>query len=501
MEELNMHKNNPGKYIISQNYLTNDNQIISLGICTSSTPEKSVIINELTSKELIDEHSLNILEDYQSNLLYINSENQKITLVTEYFEGTPLYENSDKENTLKYIQSYLEILKEFDTLNSDVLHTYSSDTQFVIIDKVLKHNGIVILPRDGEKIHSFEDVKSRISKVILDLIVKSEWKNNSKLFDFFTIEIFEDTYDSIKKILNKYNEIYVYTKYLHTEDVDLNENIIDQFHENSSVSIEKDSKKTFIASLLIILIAITLFFIFSPTIDKIKNSNIPNASFEKEKLLDTWSFINTSRAVGDGNEIVLSEWTVYKEDNIINSFDTDNLSISFAKDGTYRISLKVKDKSGKWSKEYSEEILHVNSLSSLDNPNDEVDESLDNLKLSFEDGVFYDTEEAYEGSKSIKMEFVEQATKKIRLNNLILNQNASISMYFKAINDNRVKITVNGYSKGVKSFSVNKSLYSKGDWEKVDFSTKAKNVDSIEIVVISSDNIIYLDNILARSFK
>ena len=84
----------------------------------------------------------------------------------------------------------------------------------------------------------------------------------------------------------------------------------------------------------------------------------PVASFERITSDEATIFTNTSVATGKNNEIVAAIWKVLKDDE--EKYSSDNLNeikLSFKSNGEYIISLKVQDKNGLWSEEYSETLV------------------------------------------------------------------------------------------------------------------------------------------------
>ena len=84
--------------------------------------------------------------------------------------------------------------------------------------------------------------------------------------------------------------------------------------------------------------------------------DIIEASYKIETLSDDRvAFINTSAC---SKKIITSEWQVYYNNQLVQSFITDNLYPVFDTDGDYTISLRIKDSEGNWSETYTEVYVY-----------------------------------------------------------------------------------------------------------------------------------------------
>jgi len=125
--------------------------------------------------------------------------------------------------------------------------------------------------------------------------------------------------------------------------------------------------KTFNFKLVIVgvLVVVSLFFIISGLKSMFQSEPV-NAQFAIEPLReDRVAFMNKS--TGEKN-IERYSWEIYYADTLVQTFNDENLFPVFDTEGTYKIVLKVKDKSGNWSEPYSEKYEYVKTQNTTEAP-------------------------------------------------------------------------------------------------------------------------------------
>ncbi len=81
------------------------------------------------------------------------------------------------------------------------------------------------------------------------------------------------------------------------------------------------------------------------------------ASYKIDNLSDNRvAFVNTSSNL---KNIELCEWTVYYDDQLIETYESENFYPIFDTEGKYKVVLRVKDKEGNWSKEYKQDYVYT----------------------------------------------------------------------------------------------------------------------------------------------
>jgi len=258
--------------------------------------------------------------------------------------------------------------------------------------------------------------------------------------------------------------------------------------------------------LIIALITIALFAIFIPMINRITTTNIPIASFEKERVENQWTFSNEGTTFGDDNKIEKVEWKVYSDNSLINTYDTYNLNLKFTTEGIYKISLMVMDSYNNWSEEYSEEIYHT--LLSLDpingDPSDgDNTEPLNSYSIAFiTDNCIFDASELMIGTKSIKMEFAKDSTESFIIEDLHIDNSTTISFWLKASEDSPITINLIGTNYSKEIFNLKKVLYPKlNEWQKIEFTANSSLVRTLQVSINGEAITLWIDDIQINSYK
>ncbi|MBN2260372.1 MAG: hypothetical protein JW702_07490 [Clostridiales bacterium] len=507
-------------------------------------PNLIVVINELIKT---DSKMMNLIDSLKNNLdhlLYFTENDSSAIFITKYEEGMSIFQMIDNiPNTTNFrtniLHDYLNTLRKFDSLPYIFQYILSSHSQFYIKDHDLIHNELIII--DEEKISSdieFVDVKKRIKEFALRMLDFTAPEKDSELIlllnSFFKNIDIDPSLDSIEKIYDDYKRIYIYDMYLDKKNVSTystfddrsqsgNNAASDFLNDRSSSEKKKfylpfSNNKIFLfrqdkyaanplfVALIIMAIAIALFAVFTPMINKIKSNDIPIASFEKEKMENQWKFINMSKTFSKNNKIEEVEWTVYSDNELIDTFNTYNLNLSFTTEGIYRISLRVMDSFGNWSDAYTEEIYHtqldLEPIEDQDNLDSSQTEPLDSYTITFDDQVSFDEEVVKAGSKSIKMIFSGDETHGINLDKLFLDNNIKISLWVKATDDSPVTVTVTGLNGNDKIFSMSKVQYPPIDeWKQISFNTNTAHANNLRISINAEDMIIWIDDIEINSYK
>ncbi|MEA3424153.1 MAG: hypothetical protein U9Q80_10220 [Bacillota bacterium] len=501
----------------------------------------TIVITEFIKSDFIDKDFIDTLKNNLDNLLYFTENETTATFITRYDEGMSIFQVIENiPNTTNFrtniLHDYLNKLRKFDALLPIFQFILASNSQFYVEDNELIHNELIIIDEDKiDTTFSFTDVKNRIkdfSLMVLDYTPSTEDAELITLLRNFFNDLESDmSLNSIDKIYEAYKKIYIYDMYLDKNDSSNKSAYIAAGVKNTSdASIEDEHtrKKRFILpfsnnnillfnkekyainplyiSLIIIAISIGLFAIFTPMIMRINDTDIPTASFEKERFEDQWKFINRSKTSDDDNRIEEIEWKIYSDNELINTFSTYNLNLTFNTEGIYKITLRIMDSYGNWSLPYTEEIFHT--LLSLD-PIDEQDssteigtESLNSYTIDFNGDLSFDESKFRTGNKSIQMQFSGDETQSIDLNRLFLDNNVKISFWINATDDTPLTITATGINEGNEVFSISRVHYPKIDqWQKITFTTNTSYVNNLKISVNAEDMTLWIDDIEVNSYK
>ena len=535
-------------YKVGNLFQENKYQKIFMGESVQDT-DLVVVINEFTKSEHIDTSFINILKKQLEHLLYFEEDDLTATFITQYSEGMSVFQIVDNvPNTANFrinlLHDYLNILKKYDGLLPAFQFILADHSQFFINDHNLIHNGLIIIEEDSfDPAMTFDTVKDRIAHFGQKILDFSPASGDAALILTFR-GFFEDmesdvSLNSLEKIYAAYRKIYIYDMYLDksndtvapipvpipivTPASDTNvsttatnieatpppKDIKLPFKDNKILLFNKEkyAVNPLYIALIIMAIAIGLFAIFTPLINKITDTDIPVASFEKEKTDNHWNFLNTSKTLGSDNKIEEVEWKVYSNDSLFNTFDTYNLSLQFTTEGIYKITLRIMDSFGNWSEEYSEEIYHTSIAYDPINDNEEATapsgtEPLNSYTIQFEGNPTFDSEEFHNGDKSIKMTFAEDETNSVILDKVSLDNNTKISFWIKASDDSTLTISVIGSNYNDTVFSLSKVIHPKTDqWQKIEFNTNSTLIDNLKISINGDNLTLWLDDIEINSYK
>ena len=457
----------------------------------------TILISEFIKSDLIDSNFIDTLKNNLDNILYYTEDEKTVTFITKYDEGMSIFQVIESTpNTTNFrtniLHDYLNKLRKFDALLPVFQFILASHSQFYVKNNELIHNELIII--DEDKINTaldFADVKKEIKEFSLKILDYTPSDEDAKLItllrEFFSDLESDISLDSITKIYEAYKKIYIYDMYLDKKNTSTKSAIIigDKNVHNDSTKDDSTKRKGFILpfsnnkillfnkekyainplyiSLIIIAVAIGLFAIFTPMIMRINDTDMPMASFEKERFEDEWKFINRSKIYGNDNKIEEVEWKIFSDNELINTFNTYNLNLRFETEGIYKITLRVMDSYGNWSSPYTEEIFHtlldLNPIDGNDSQTDPSNEPLDSYTINFDGDTSFDDTKFRAGTKSIKMVFTGDETHSINLDKLFFDNNVKISFWINATDDAPLTITATGINGENKVFSMSKVYY------------------------------------------
>lgn len=119
--------------------------------------------------------------------------------------------------------------------------------------------------------------------------------------------------------------------------------------------LEPSQWKKFILPFATVLVLILILFFASKFFFN-KDTDL-KASYEINTLDDNRvAFVNTSSNLKNLN---LCEWTVYYDNQLIETYESENFYPIFDTEGKYKVVLRVMDKAGNWSKEYKQDYVYA----------------------------------------------------------------------------------------------------------------------------------------------
>ncbi|OPL09249.1 MAG: hypothetical protein AVO33_07235 [delta proteobacterium ML8_F1] len=512
--------------------------------------DQVVLINELIKSDLITHEVISDLRAHLDHLLFFTEDDRSATFIIDYKEGMSVTQAlQNNQNPAKFrinlLQDYLSKLSRFDTLPLVLQYILSSPSQFFVKDHDLIHNELIVIDESKAMMPmDFGMIKARIHEFATHLLDFEPAPEDLPLVltlkEFFDNLITDDSIDTLAAIYESFKKIYLYDFYL--DDSDPEPPVIVPLEEKASPTGDKtdggrnipvypepgtpteDEKKPFalaglfnrnppdeekegpnplVLGLVLLAVAIALFAIFIPMINRITDVPPPTASFEKQKDTEgNWVFTNRSEAYGEDNRIEDFDWSVYEGEKKIYSASSENYIHYFNEEGVYRIDLKVRDRYDNWSEVYSEEILEERTSTDPLAESSSGEESLDRYAIGMEDGVTFIQEESRSGDKSIAMVFEGSQTRTITLENQNLAGNIGFSFWMKGSESVPLSFTLKGVTDDEEIFSIDRFYTPKTEeWQKISFNDNVYLSRDLVLSVSGRDLTLWIDDISISTYK
>lgn len=438
--------------------------------------KNEVYYNDILTPELLENVRLHL-----PNLTTFQLEEDRAIFISPVLIGNPLtldpkWTSAEK---IDILNSYLKIIREFETLPYFMQLNLIRQENFYMVDGNLMHRGILIIEDAtfDEELTQSHLIKA-ISKFALEIIGR-----DINLFNFknYFKELQKSGFPlSIDDLINDTKEIYI--KDLLVEDL---------FEPEEEVVVET-SKVRYVnlkfASLFLVcalLISTASFAMFQAA--NIRDTKLTEALFKIEPRENYYLIMDESFSPYQST-INEWDWTVTKDNEVLHKFATKNINVRLTEDGTYEVSLKVKDTSGQWSHPYSEKIEYNVSKTSQDD--------LDFFQWS---GAQYDGERYMSGERSLK--FDAEHTSILTEGFFIDNQ---INLGFHTSSDITEPITIvlRGYNKGTLVMEHEQSITLEKDrWKAQQIQWTTEEIDSLEIEFKDFTEPFWVDDISIYSNK
>ncbi len=515
-------------------------------------PDQVVLINELKKSDFITDEVVLDLREHLENLLYFTEDAETATYIIEYKEGMSVTQAVEHTpNPAKFrinlLQDYLSKLSKFDALPLLFQYILSSPSQFFVKDHDLVHNELIVIDESQVMMPmDFEMIKSRIHGFASQLLDFEPPKEDLKLVvtlkNYFDRLVGDKSLTSLAVIYESFKKIYLYDFYLDEEEtgaaapvIPLKEHKSPEVSEKAgpardipiyreSGSRQETEKKAFVFAdffkrepseedpegpnplvigLVLLAIAIALFAIFIPMINRITDVPPPTASFEKQKDTEgNWIFTNLSEAYGEDNRLEDYDWAIYDGEEKIHTASSENYIHYFNAEGVYRIDLKVRDRYDNWSDVYSEEILEEKVSTDPLAESSTGEESLDRYEIGMTPGVAYSQEENRTGEKSIAMVFDGSQSKSMTLENQNIAGNFGFSLWIKGTESVPLAFNLTGITDGDEVFSMDRFYTPKTDeWLKITFNDNVYLSEDLILTVDGKDLTLWIDDISISTYK
>ncbi len=240
------------------------------------------------------------------------------------------------------------------------------------------------------------------------------------------------------------------------------------------------------------------------------STGTPVAGYSKTETDGIWHLQNKS-TFSEKAPFQRSEWTVYKNGQIIERYDTDDLTLSLEEEGLYQVILRVMDRSGKWSKPYSETLENHLASSAAVLPvapavpgdSSAAGENMDAFTFKFapertlKDAAFFRS-----GTFSLKV-LPGKTPEIIEVQGILLDKNGMVSLWIASEDAKTVSLTFTGYNEKNKVFSKEFSFKSMApqQWEMKQFTVESDKLVNNMTLTVKSDTPVYVDDLSIESYK
>lgn len=508
------------KFHILETFRSNHEQNILIG-SMKDNPNDIVVINILRDKEYIWSNAKEKIEGAFENLLHVEKIDNGLVIVTGFKEGISLDTYLEKRNPnsiekkLNLLGMYLNSILRYDSLDNWLKSMLIDESQIVVEDGKMYFNEWITIDENATGDPDFSKIAEKVGKIARKIFFYDITNENKKEYlphqIIHFIEKLENQsylYKNLSDICHAFQNLYIYNWYMND-----NKNIIisNSLSPNSRKSRKERKYKGYakvIAGVLLVA-AISYAYLHFPQQDKITadENREPTAYFEKIQMKNQWEFINKSIAEGKENDIVQSLWEVYRNNKIIGTYDTRDLTIDFSEPQKYKIVLKVQDKNHQWSKPYFEEvgIVEPRKESSKNEIGLRVDsrEKFEGLTIDYDENqVVKDKTKFRSGTYAIK--FVESSdSKNIKIKGLQLDQSAFLSMWLMSDHKDPVSIQITGYHDSQRSFqrTMHYQPSAPNVWELMSLQETIAPIDEMEIVLSNAHSTVWMDDIELDIYK
>lgn len=203
------------------------------------------------------------------------------------------------------------------------------------------------------------------------------------------------------------------------------------------------------------------------------------------------------------------EWTVYQNGQLIELFDTYNLTLALEDKGSYQVVLRVMDHDGRWSAKYQETLENNPGGTgpapegASAQPAASGAEKLDQYTLKYsperthQDTAFFRT-----GSYSLQVS-AGKKPETLDIQGVKLEDNGMVSFWIASEDTRDISLVFTGYNQNTKVFTqeVNHAPLSARQWEMRQFTVNSDRPVNRMTLTVKADSLVNLDDLSVGSFK
>lgn len=507
------------KYNILQTFQSNEHQKVFIGTVKGQDHD-IVIINILRDLEDWWKKDKEKLENALGNLLHMEAVEEGLVLVTTFKDAQPIEDYFNQtpagiHKRMNILFAYLRDIAKYKELDLSLQSMLMDEAQILMEEHQPFLSELILIDKTLEMDTSFEGLTKKIAGVmrkILTVEASPEDENKDALQFIHKLESGKHSYKDIEDIYRDFRSYYLYQWAMGEQSMEirrksaLREDLPVRKKAQSGVGKNIWGK----IALLVMALGLGAYGLVKYGWIESERENAsaePAAYFERIDTSTGWEFVNKST----GNPLKEFMWEVIKDEKIIESIKTKDLTITSPEEGTYKVSLKVKGSKGQWSQPYEEEIVLKNKphneehheVGDLSGSIEEI-ERLDKLHLEYDtqQGISLDHDTYKTGNYSIRVEGSMDSPRKIHFKNLSADEQSLFSMWIMADTDKPIGIRLKGMQKNRLLFEKNIQHDPSGAylWELLNVEEGIGAIDGLEMT-LSSSSVLWLDDIELDSYK
>ncbi|MDK2919045.1 MAG: hypothetical protein PWQ37_1778 [Candidatus Petromonas sp.] len=180
------------KYDILEIFKDDAYQKILIGT-SKENPNEVAVINLLSRDKFKDIISASQFQKGLNNLVHLKVLDDKVVVVTEYKEGTPLdtylnYFNTTLKHKINLAYEYLTKIVKYDVFNNSLKNIFIDESQVILKNDVLLFNELIIFDENFEKIHDFSKIAKKIGLIMEKIIFTTKSDENETFENDRTIK-------------------------------------------------------------------------------------------------------------------------------------------------------------------------------------------------------------------------------------------------------------------------------------------------------------------------
>ncbi len=434
--------------------------------------------NEIYFTRELTPELLSMTRMHLPNLSDFYLEEDRAVFISPILEGVTLLqlEGSSSEK-VELINSYLNIVREFEPLPLFMQLNLMRPENFYMVHGELKHRGILIVEDvDFDYLPSPSQMRRNISKVMLEIIGKDVSLFNFK--NYFRNLPNNTSIQHVEQIVQDVTDIYINDLFVEKKF---------QAEETKVVT----SAWGYINVKFVVLAFAFLFFIGSAFFAFYKSLSFRetqglHASFVIEKRDSSFLLLDTSFAP-TGTFLMGKKWSLYKDNKLLYEGDSEILNYTSTESGTFRAVLQVQDSKENWSAPYTQTFQFVPHTVARDDI-----EYYAWSQAEYKEGV----------SKSGPKSLLFEADSVAHLEAIYLEGSVSLHFFVRSDSNRQEKIRFEGFNSGSRVVLREENIYvPQTGWKEISIEIDSPLIDSLKISFPMTNSPVYIDELQINSMS